>query len=156
MILLELFDKPLEYTKSSGNQMGMFTDSYKFTTSNNYKYNVNIYHVSDFRSAGINIEGTGIGIDFQNTNVIANDQGITNTGSEIEVFSTVLDIVSRAVKELDPEIISFGAHESSRQKLYDRLIKVMLRKFNYELLKGNRFLTNMGKSKGYILKKSTN
>jgi len=50
---------------------------------------------------------------------------ILNLGNELQVFSTVLDIIQKFIKEYHPPIVSFSAHQPSRMKLYNRLIKTL-------------------------------
>jgi len=156
MILLELFDKPLKFKKHdhSSDIGGIPVDTYAFTTSNDVKYLTIIYKIEDFRQAGLDISDSGIGIDFRNLNVSsANQEAITKTGNEIEVFSTVIAIATKVINERQPTIIAFGAHESSRQKLYSRIINILKRKFNYELDEDAGVNFTLGKSKYYILRK---
>lgn len=150
MLLLELFDKPLPYKKVESSSM---KDSYEFTTTGGISINVNVFKIQNFRQAGVDIEGTGIGFDFQNTKFQGDKEGITGTGDEFEIFSTVLTIIKKALLEHDPELVAFGAHEGSRQKLYDRMIKLMQRKYSYELLDTPPVMFPLGDSKYYVLKK---
>jgi hypothetical protein len=73
---------------------------------------------------------------------------ITNTGGEIKVFATVVNIVKRIVQEVNPLEIYFEASrkktEPSRVKLYDRLAKTLSVKFGYQQLPAKEF-------GGYIL-----
>jgi len=156
MILLELFDKPLKFKKHdhSSDIGGIPVDTYAFTTSNDVKYLTIIYKIEDFRQAGLDISDSGIGIDFRNLNVSsANQEGITKTGNEIEVFATVIAIATEAINKHKPEIIAFGAHESSRQKLYSRMVNILKRKFGYELVEDDIVNFPLGKSKYYVLRK---
>jgi len=150
MLLLELFDRPLQYKKVNSSSQ---KDSFEFTTSSGIIINVNVFKIQDFRQAGVDIDGTGIGFDFQNTEFKGDKEGITGTGDEFEIFSTVLTIIKKALVEHDPELVAFGAHEDSRQTLYDRMIKVMQRKYSYELLDTPPVMFPLGNSKYYVLKK---
>lgn len=150
MLLMELFDKPLPYKKIDSSS---FKDSYNFETSNGFKINVNVFKIDNFKQAGVDLDDGGIGFDFQNTNVSGDQEGITGTGDEFEVFSTVLDIIKRALVEHNPTLVAFGAHEGSRQKLYQRMINIMQRKFSYELLDTPPVMFPLGDSKYYVLRK---
>lgn len=154
MLLKELFDNPLEYKLiNTTNEHGIPTDNYQFVI-NDKKYNVQIYKIDDFRQAGVNSSKSGIGIDFQNLSVNMNDnEGITDTGDEIKVFSTVLDIIKIAISKHKPELIAFGAHEKSRQKLYNRMISVMKSKYGYEIDNDAETQFELGDSQYYVLRK---
>lgn len=84
---------------------------------------------------------------------MSDNEGITNTGDEIKVFSTVLDIIKIAISKYEPELIAFGAHEKSRQKLYNRMISVMKSKYGYEIDNNVETQFELGNSKYYVLRK---
>lgn len=48
---------------------------------------------------------------------------ITGTGHAYAVFSTVVDILKDFIETEEPSMITFGADEESRQKLYARIIQ---------------------------------
>ncbi len=50
--------------------------------------------------------------------------GITNTGGAQKVFATVIAIIQKFIAEKKPQSLYFSADEPSRQKLYQRLIKM--------------------------------
>lgn len=148
MLLNEIFDKVIDYKEIS-------PDRYEF------KINEIIYNV-DFRKETLPKE-TQIKLD-RLENVIGfeadfsiytnNKQGrnfkfgITNTGNSILVFSTVSAIIQEFLNKENPEFFFFSAEEKSRQKLYDRLSKVLISKTNYELF--HTLVNNYGKN--YIFK----
>jgi len=150
MLLLEIFNKPLQYKQVTSSPQA---DTYEFTTGNGNEIKVNVFKIDNFRQAGVDLPGTGIGFDFQNVNASGNPEGITGTGDEFQVFATVLTIVEQALAEHQPTLVAFGAHEGSRQKLYDRMIKVMQRRHAYELLDTPPLMFPLGKSKYYVLRK---
>jgi hypothetical protein len=51
---------------------------------------------------------------------------IINTGNEIKVFSTVVQIMQNMLKLYNIETLYFTAEEPSRQKLYNRLVDRLL------------------------------
>jgi len=51
-----------------------------------------------------------------------NDYGITGTGNELQVFSTVLDVMKDFADRHSPGAFGFSAHESSRIKLYNKIM----------------------------------
>lgn len=148
-LLSEIFNSPSKYKSSKGGNI----DTHTFTTKSGIHFNVNVFKVDNFRHAGVDIPKSGIGFDFQNLDATGDKEGITNTGDELEVFSTVLKIIEEAVAAYDPELVAFGAHESNRQKLYDRMIKLMQRKYDYKLLDKAPVMFPLGKSKYYVLEK---
>lgn len=149
MLLTELFDKPTNYNQTESSN---FKDSYKFETKSGQKIEMNVYKPETFRQAGIDLEEGGLGFDFKNMSEGGTEE-ITGTGDEIEIFSTVLDIIKKSIKKHDPTLIAFGAHEKSRQSLYDKMIKFMQRKFNYKLLDNAPVMFPLGNSKYYVLRK---
>ena len=68
---------------------------------------------------------------------IIDPYSITNTGDAIPVFNIVLDILLSFVQLKKPETITFTAKESSRIKLYSKMLKSLLPKFNlnYRVIK---------------------
>ena len=150
IILTELFDNPVKYSQSESSN---FRDSYKFETKSGQKIEMNVYKLETFKHVGVDLEDGGLGFDFKNISE-GGSEGITGTGDEIEIFSTVLDIISKSIKKYDPVLIAFGAHEKSRQSLYNKMIKYMKRKFNYKLLDKAPIMFPLGNSEYYVLRKS--
>ncbi len=67
------------------------------------------------------IEGSAIDIQFKTSH---GDMGLTGRGEAFQVFSSVVPAVTALIQKEDPDFITFTAAEASRQKLYDRLVKV--------------------------------
>ncbi len=67
----------------------------------------------------------------ENSHTIKND--VTGTGDELVVFSTVLKILDKFIKDKDYPNIEFSAKEPSRKKLYDRMIRTLSSKYGYRL-----------------------
>lgn len=65
--------------------------------------------------------------------------GITNTGNEIEVFSTVNAIMQDFIRRVNPKVIRFSAEEASRQKLYDRMVRMLAK--DWEATRDGEFYT---------------
>lgn len=149
MKLIEIFNAPSEYRQKSTSE---YIDTYNFTTKNNIEIDVQIFKLPDFRKGGINIKAPGIGFSFKNMTK-GGTEAITGTGDEVEIFSTVLRIIETNIKKYNPEIIAFGAHEKSRQSLYERIIRFMQRKYDYELLENVSIDFQLGDSKYYVLRK---
>jgi len=114
-LISELFDKPLKY-KYTGNEDEA---EYEFKTSSGNWYVVNFVPRKDGR----------IEIMFADDD---DSTEITNAGSPIEVFSTVIAIIKDFIDAEEPEsmVIESLAKEKSRVKLYRRLIKEFTRKYS--------------------------
>lgn len=54
------------------------------------------------------------------------DTTITGKGKAFEVFSNVVPAVTSYVQHEKPEVMTFQAHDESRQKLYNRLVSTVL------------------------------
>jgi hypothetical protein len=65
----------------------------------------------------------------------ASAYGITGTGNQYKIFSTVIAGLKELVKTQKPSFIHFSANEKSRQKLYNRLVKVLGSSLGYKLSK---------------------
>jgi len=113
-LISELFDKPLKY-KYTGNEDEA---EYEFKTSSGNWYVVNFVPRKDGR----------IEIMFADDD---DSTEITNAGSPIEVFSTVIAIIKDYIDAEEPEsmVIESLAKEKSRVKLYRRLIKEFTKKY---------------------------
>jgi len=151
MLLNEIFDRPLPYKLVSG---GSGVDKFEFTTTSGILITVNVFKIRNFRQTGVDLSDSGIGFDFQNQSVDGDKEGITGTGDEFEVFATVLAIIEKSLVKHDPKLVAFGAHEDNRQDLYDKMIKVMQRKYAYELLDKPPVMFPLGTSKYYVLRKT--
>jgi len=60
------------------------------------------------------------------------EKGITGTGNAFQIFSTVIEIIRAFVQKHNPKTIIFESHDSSRTKLYDRIIKELAKEWNVE------------------------
>ena len=72
--------------------------------------------------------------------VIDGKTNVTGTGDEIQVFSTVLDIIKDFILSETPQKIEFHSelekendYKDSRSKLYDRLVKKFAGQYGYDL-----------------------
>lgn len=82
------------------------------------------YAVEFFRSQYVKVAGvefTMNGVD-KNGNPTA-DTHATDTGGELQVFATVVQIIKDFVDQCDPYGLTFNASGHSRIRLYDRIIK---------------------------------
>jgi len=59
---------------------------------------------------------------------------IEGTGAAAEVFSLVVDALTKIVKRLKPSFLIFGARESSRRSLYKRMIRSLAPTLGYKFL----------------------
>ena len=147
MLLNEIFDsntKNLKYKKYGP------IDSYFFDVGDS-TIEMKTYNVGDFRTqAGVNIDGSGIGFDF-NTD---GSEEMTNKGDAFKILPTVINHIQSEVKKLNPDYIGFGAQEKSRQKLYDRIVNRLLKKFpNYKLVENPDVMFDLNGAKYYLIKK---
>ena len=154
-LISELFDKPLKY-KYTGNEDEA---EYEFKTSSGNWYVVNFvprkysaHDKADF-TPQMKKEFMQSGLDWNSAKdrekwieqskyaiktieiMFADDDDsteITNAGSPIEVFSTVIAIIKDYIDAKEPEsmVIESLAKEKSRVKLYRRLIKEFTRKYS--------------------------
>mgnify|MGYP007044124281 FL=1 len=53
--------------------------------------------------------------------------GVTGSGGEYAVFSTVIDIIKAFIREIQPMKIIFSAKEASRKRLYKTLLALVPR-----------------------------
>ena len=59
--------------------------------------------------------------------------GLTGTGKEFQVFSTVINGVKDWVKKKKPGVIEFEGSGESRKKLYTRLVKTLIKSIPYKI-----------------------
>lgn len=117
MRLFELADTPYPYQKIPHPLMG--NDAYEFITSTGLKYYV-MFHIYADTTIDIEFEAG----EHQNGSKI----GITGTGDQFKIFSTIKFIVANYFNSLDLnkfKFISFSAIEPSRIKLYDKFIPII-------------------------------
>ena len=77
------------------------------------------------------------GIEAKNK-VKSSSTKITKTGNEFVVFATVIKGIEQFIKVEQPAAFYFSASEPSRRKLYDRMAKIIPRKFPYERKSNSR------------------
>ena len=58
---------------------------------------------------------------------------VTNKGDQFRVFATVMSVIEKFLKKVDPHALTFVAKEESRNKLYSTMIKKYASKLGYEL-----------------------
>lgn len=107
MILNELFDNPIPWKWVSKNEHNWEAGF----DIGNMKYALTCAFAFQFVVIRFETRATG-------------DTGITGTGNEIAVFATVIDIVKEIIDVPTVKTIVFTAKEKSRQKLYNRLVKL--------------------------------
>lgn len=115
--LNELFDSKVKY-KLSGNH-GSFTIG-------DVKYRI------DFDPAGP-AEFDDWSVVFAAVNGKNLDAGITKTGNEIRVFTTVINIIEKFVKQNKTDTLIFTAKEPSRVALYRKMAKRFGKKHRYDV-----------------------
>ena len=59
--------------------------------------------------------------------------GLTGTGKEFQVFSTVINGIKDWIKKKKPGVIEFDAAGESRKKLYTRLVKTLIKSIPYKI-----------------------
>lgn len=122
MKLQELFDKSAEIKNIKKDKYLWIAD---FTVNDKtYEFSA-AFHADE--------EDWGIEFYFEDTKENKIKSGITGTGDELLIFSTVLKIIDKFIKEKNYPNISFSAEEPSRKKLYDRMIKILSSKYGYKL-----------------------
>jgi len=107
MLLNELFDNPIPWKWVSKNEYNWEAG---FDTGN-MKYALKCAFAYQFVVITFETRATG-------------DTGITGTGNEIAVFATVIDIIKEIIDVPTVKTVVFTAKEKSRQKLYNRLVKL--------------------------------
>jgi len=71
-----------------------------------------------------------------------NKYGITGTGHQYKLFTTVMDIMKDFSQRYGVEWWTFTAHEPSRKKLYDRMVSKFGRKY---------FILDIGEERHYVV-----
>lgn len=106
--LTELFDKPLRYHWEN-NKTAEFVINDK-----NYSIEFSIFENSKgLREADVHFNLR------DDADVARID--LTNTGDEIKVFSTILQIINEFIKNNNVDVLTFSAEEPSRINLYKRI-----------------------------------
>lgn len=106
MRLFELFDKVADWKYTKKGQLTVA----EFDTGNN-TYEVDFDAYSEPVKVLFTLKGHN------------DSTGITDTGDQYIVFSTVLAVVQDYITTNNPDSFRFSAEEPSRIKLYDRIIK---------------------------------
>ena len=132
MLLKELFDKPEEIKWTYFNKY----QAHGIFNINKMQYAIHINDISDYQEKDYD-PGDVVDIEFL-VKGTRKGQGITDTGNEIKVFSTVISGITEWVKQYKPKVISFIAKEPSRRKLYERMIRVIGSKLGYKLHKDTK------------------
>lgn len=111
MRLRELFDKPVSYHASGKDEFSFEIDD-------------NLYR---FEYARLNY-GIGLSVSFCEVDEDTDEciYSVTDSGHNIKVFSTVVEILRKLLTEYDVKILSFTAEEPNRRKLYLRMIKKLI------------------------------
>lgn len=127
MKLLELFDKPLpiEIDSLPGGDIGRFT-------INDMTYMVSfMISTTKTKMKAAEVVFSAIYTDESGNKVVAHNK--TDSGNELQVFSTVVHFVKKCANVSKPDAIVFTARlgEPSRVKLYTRLASVLSKGTNY-------------------------
>lgn len=70
--------------------------------------------------------------------------GVTGTGNQFKVLSSVIDSLNRYVELNEPDYITFVAEEDNRRDLYKSMIKKLIDKFRkYKFLESNPFSSSV-------------
>ena len=111
MRLRELFDTPVAYHMSGKDEYSFEIDG----TTYRFEY------------ARLNY-GFGLSVSFCEVDKETNDciYTVTDSGNNVKVFATVVEILRKLITELDVKILSFTADEDNRRKLYMRMIKKLI------------------------------
>jgi len=117
MLLMEVFDKPVKWTKGPGS-IGEYNASFKIGKIE-YDFVVQNRGQNDIDGEDV------LEMEFYSVDGTKSSSDITNSGNAIAVFATIKDIVKSFVSEVKPNIIMFTAKEESRVRLYDRMSKMI-------------------------------
>lgn len=102
---------------ASGDGVWYADGKFNFNTSAGTRYEIAAEAYED--------EGQGAEITFRNKDAAGNQFKITGTGGAHEVFSAVVPAVVAYAQRNDSDFLTFTAHEPSRQRLYDRLVRTV-------------------------------
>ena len=149
--ITESFNRPYDYTvthndkkryfcefKSENGTDYSFMSIKKLVTSNNYEQLANVM----FRTIKKDIGSIQY---YQMT--FHKGKGEQDKENKYRIFATILEIIKASIKIHKQMFIVFSARENSRQKLYDRMIKVLSSKFGYK----QAGTYNDNKGKNYVL-----
>ena len=93
--------------------------------------------------------GAGAGWEIIFFNISKDSEEITGSGGEFVVFATVAKMLDDFLKKVKPTKFYFSAKEPSRRKLYDRMSKLLIRKYSDYSLKKEK----MRSGQGYVFKR---
>lgn len=111
MLLRELFDRPVEYSRNR--------NEYRFSIEGiNYRFK----YFLRLSNRAISVQFCELERDSDRNCTY----DITNSGNHIKVFSTVVSIMREVMEEISPIIVHFTAEEESRKKLYLRMVKSLI------------------------------
>lgn len=129
MKLQEIFNKPTKYNwsyKSRDNWEGLFA-----VGEVEYVVEIELEHEDE-----TNKEVWQMIFGVKGSKTHQQRVGITGTGNEFQVFATVGKMFDDFVKSIKPTRVEFTAKEKSRQKLYDRFIRIAAKKYNFDVSTG--------------------
>ena len=112
MLLFELLDKPLEWQETFNSPEGYVAE----------------FNLPDGRTFGtvfefVRDEPPIYEISFSDKQASKQEvHDISNKGSELLIFATVMDIIQTFVADNPDSLVYFTAKEPSRQKLYNRMV----------------------------------
>jgi len=141
MKLQEIFDKPEKIdwkSKTKTNWTGRFTIdgiTYQFDAGDDY-FDLEDPKTGEYTDyLGYDVSFSIVRWDESQTGKFKSKDvkyGVTGTGNQIKVFSTVVNALRELIKKQKPHFLSFSADGASRQKLYDQMVKVLSSKFGYK------------------------
>ena len=129
--ITEIFDSKGIKVKKKEESMGTVIYMVEF---DDFRYYVNFG--IDPEDIGTEDEGTyNIVFDSMSNRGPHDDIMDIGTGNALKVFSGVIKALRMFIREYKPERISFSAKQKSRQKLYDRFVKMVEKESKFKLLK---------------------
>jgi hypothetical protein len=125
MILFEIFNKPADW-EYVYNHPGLTTATF-IVNGIHYKFTAErVFHPSATKVNGKWDDGLPATWIIEFTADVKDGWGVINMGGAPEVFATVIAIMRHFIQQRDPKILSIGAVESNRMRLYKRMIRVIL------------------------------
>ena len=121
----------------------------------NFKIVDRMYNfIANFKDSNIGGGFWNIEFGLSDAHSYKSKYGITGEGNSIKVFSAVAKCFGKFVHKVNPDIICFTADEKNRVKLYDRFIKLIVKKFPYKISNDkqiNDYILAGSLEKNYIL-----
>lgn len=133
----ELFNKPVRYKKTMDDPYGMVRYSFWVDEGSENESHY-IIEFSYWSEGNYDIDEPFWEVSFGNMSHGDDGYGITNTGNEIKVFSTIVNIMKEFTKKNNPPGYYFSAKEQSRKKLYDAMIRKLAKGFKVKKM-GNKY-----------------